>query len=171
MIEEEIMTENSVEEITQESMEAPVEEPASEEPVTVETSTTEEQGVTVNVTIEQPVQSETPAEETLVAGEEIIEETAPAVHTFSILSPDVFEAVQSGDVPATMVDAVTAVLGEYQRMTYTVQEVDTDGNVIATSTEYVSGLAGLDYAWITGAILFGLFIAGCFKLLGGLIRS
>ena len=56
-------------------------------------------------------------------------------------------------------------------MTYTVQEVDTEGNVIATSTEYVPGLAGLDYAWITGAILFGLFITGCFKLLGGLIRS
>lgn len=146
-------------------------EETSQDPITVETLTTEEQGVTVNVTIEQPVQSETTNEETLVEGEETAQEDPPVVRTFSVTSADVLEAVQSGDVPATMVDAVTAVLGDYQRMTYTVQEVDADGNVIATSTEYVPGLAGLDYAWITGAILFGLFIAGCFKLLGGLMRS
>lgn len=146
-------------------------EETSQDPITVETLTTEEQGVTVNVTIEQPVQSETTTEETLVEGEETAQEDPPVVRTFSVTSADVLEVVQSGDVPATMADAVTAVLGDYQRMTYTVQEVDADGNVIATSTEYVPGLAGLDYAWITGAILFGLFIAGCFKLLGGLMRS
>ena len=142
-------------------------EETSQEPITVETLTTEEQGVTVNVTIEQPAQSETSAEETVVESEEAAEETAPVVRTFSIVSAD----AQSDDVASTMADAVTAVLGEYQRMTYTVQEVDADGNVISTSTEYVPGLAGLDYAWIAGAILFGLFIAGCFKLLGGLMRS
>lgn len=138
-----------------------------QEPITIETLTTEEQGVIVNVTIEQPAQSESSAEETLVDVEEVVEETSSVVRTLSVIQAD----AQADGVASTMVDAVTAVLGEYQRMTYTVQEVDVDGNVISTSTEYVPGLAGLDYAWITGAILFGLFIAGCFKLLGGLIRS
>lgn len=72
---------------------------------------------------------------------------------------------------SVMVDVVQDVLGEYQRQTYTVVEVDSEGNVIGTSTEYVPGLAGLDYHWIAGALLFALFITGIFKLLGGLFRQ
>lgn len=158
MTEDEVLVEETTEE-------------AAQEPITVETLTTEEEGVTVNVTISQPVQSDVSADETVeedeAAVEETAEETSTVVRTISVVSAD----AQSDDASSTMADAVTAVLGEYQGKTYTVQEVDADGNVIATSTEYVPGLAGLDYAWIAGAILFGLFIAGCFKLLGGLMRS
>lgn len=70
-----------------------------------------------------------------------------------------------------MADVVVQVLGEYQPKMQTVQELDSAGNVIATSTEYVPGLAGLDYHWITGAVLFIVFLLGIFKLLGGLMRS
>lgn len=36
-----------------------------------------------------------------------------------------------------MDQVVVKVLGEYQRRTMTVQEMDTEGNVLATSTQYV----------------------------------
>ena len=139
----------------------------SSDPVTVETVKSEEEGVTVNVTISQPESSEA----AVVENEETASVDPVGIRTFSVTTPTVLETAQSGDVPQVMADVITSVLGEYQRITYTVEEVDAEGNVIATSTEYVPGLAGLDYAWITGAILFGVFIGACFKLLGGLIRS
>jgi len=138
------------------------------DPVAVETITKEEEGVTVNVTISQP---ETTASEDVVEDEEVVSEDSVSIRTFSVTEPDVLETSQSDDVPTVMADVVVQVLGEYQRQTYTVKEVDADGNVIATSTEYVPGLAGLDYPWIAGAVLFALFLAGIFKLLGGLMRS
>ena len=70
-----------------------------------------------------------------------------------------------------MADVVKGVLGEYQRRTYTVQELDSSGAVVSTSTQFVPGLAGLDYEWITGAVCFVVFLVGIFKLLGGLIRG
>jgi len=138
------------------------------DPVTVETVTKEEEGVTVNVTIAQP---ETPAPEDVVESEEAPVEDLPDTRTYTVASPDVLEAAQSGDGNSVMADVVVSVLGEYQRQTQTVQELDAEGNVIATSTEYVPGLAGLDYPWIAGAVLFTVFLAGIFKLLGGLMRS
>jgi len=166
------------EELQTSSEETPVEligeEIPADDPVSVETMTTEEEGVTVNVTIEQPAAAAAAPEDdeaALVEDGEIAADDPASVRTFSVTSLDVLEDPQSGDVPQVMVDVIESVLGEYQRMTYTVETVDSEGNVIATSTEYVPGLAGLDYAWITGAVLFGMLIAGCFKLLGGLIRS
>ena len=127
-----------------------------------ESGSVQEDGVTVNVTIQQPETSEeeTPAE---------VEEEPTPFRTFSVVSIDLPEHLETA--AATMADAAESVLGEYQRRTYTVQEMDMDGNVLAVSTEYVPGLAGLDYAWIAGAVLFGLFWTGFFKLLGGLLRS
>lgn len=65
---------------------------------------------------------------------------------------------------------VVKILGEYQRKTMTVQELDTDGNVLATSTQYVPGLAGLDWEWIAGAALFALFLLCLMRLIGGLLK-
>lgn len=138
------------------------------DPVTVETITKDEEGVTVNVTISQP---ETAAPADVLEGEETVSEDPVSIRTFSITEPDVLETAQSGDFPSVMADVVVQVLGEYHPKTQTVQEVDAEGNVIATSTEYVPGLAGLDYPWIAGAVLFALFLSGIFKLLGGLMRS
>lgn len=86
-----------------------------------------------------------------------------------VLTPDLYQALVDGE--STMADVIVEVLGEYQPRTYTVDVLDADGNVIATSVQYVDGLAGLDVPWIAGAILFGLFFLGCFRLLGGAIRS
>lgn len=138
------------------------------DPVTVEAITKEDEGVTVNVTISQP---ETVASTDVVEGEETVAEDPVSIRTFSITEPDVLETAQSGDVSSVMADVVVQVLGEYHPKTQTVQEIDTEGNVVATSTEYVPGLAGLDYPWIAGAFLFALFLSGIFKLLGGLMRS
>ena len=164
MTEEEILEETPGEEVVEDPAAAPA------EPVEIETTTTEEEGVTVNVTIQQSAASASPAED-LVEGEEVTTEVIPEPSTFMLTSPVVLADAESGDVPSVMADVVVAVLGEYQRITYTTEEYDTEGNLVSVSTEYVPGLAGLDYAWITGAILFGLLIAGGLKLLGGLIRS
>lgn len=163
---------------------APAEEPAvTEEPAAEELessvpsvsadSTETDKEVTVNVTIQQPetAASEETAPEDLVEDEAVTLEDGQSYRTFSITSPDVLETAQSGDGTSVMADVVVQVLGEYQRKTQTVQELDSSGNVIATSTEYVPGLAGLDYHWIAGAILFTVFLSGIFKLLGGLMRS
>ena len=140
----------------------------TEEPITVETISTEEEGVTVNVTIAQPAAA---SEEALVEDEAAAEEDSAGGGTYTVTSPVVLAAAQSNDNASSMVQVIESVLGEYQRITYTTEEYDADGNLVASTTEYVPGLAGLDYAWIAGAVLFGLVIAGCLKLLGGLIRS
>jgi len=165
------------EELQTSSEETPVEligeEIPADDPVSVETMTTEEEGVTVNVTIEQPAAAAAAPEDdeaALVEDGEIAADDPASVRTFSVTSLDVLEDPQSGDVPQVMVDVIESVLGEYQRMTYTVTVVDSDGTVVGTSTEYVPGLAGLDYCWLAGAALFLVFFTGCFKLLGGLIR-
>ena len=90
--------------------------------------------------------------------------------TFSLTEPDLLASTLSGDDASVMADVIRNVLGEYQRMAYTVTVVDSDGTVIGTSTEYVPGLAGLDYCWLAGAAVFLVFFTGSFKLLGGLIR-
>ena len=66
-----------------------------------------------------------------------------------------------------MDQVVVKVLGEYQRRTMTVQEMDTEGNVLATSTQYVPGL---DWEWIAGAALFGLMILCVMRTIGGLLK-
>lgn len=164
--EEEIPTESIPEEIPAETLpeetimeETPVEDVPAEDPP-VETTEPEDEVNTVEIFAEDVL-------ETVAAGEEDLS----SYRTISLTSIDVLETEQSGDVPSVMAEVIESVLGEYQRMTYTVEEYDAEGNLLGTSTEYVPGLAGLDYAWITGAILFALFIGGIFKLLGGLMRS
>lgn len=140
------------------------------DPVTIDTTTTKEDGVVVNVTIAQPEIPAEPVGEDLEEAESASVENTPLVQTFSVSSPDILYSLEPLDGSAAMADVVTAVLGEYQRQTYTVQQLDAEGNVIATSTEFVPGLAGLDYPWIAGAVLFALFLAGVLRLIGGLIR-
>lgn len=132
------------------------------------------------VPAEDPLPEIIPEDE--VIEDEVLEETVveilsagtedPAGYsTVRVTSIDVLETEQPGDVSNIMVQVIEDVLGEYRRQTYTIEEYNADGDLIGTSTEYVPGLAGLDYAWITGAILFALFVSAFFKLLGGLIRS
>lgn len=151
-----------------ELIQAPVQElPASNS--TGETFTQQEE--TENVTTKQPAEPQETSEEALLESEEIPEEPVQEPSTFTVTSPVVLAAAEPGDGPTVMVDVISSILGDYQRISYTTEEYDTEGNLLSVSTEYVPGLAGLDYTWITGAVLFGLLIAGLLKLLGGLIRS
>lgn len=184
MTENEILEETPVEETVEDPAEAPVEDPVegpveetpvedpTEEPVeeTPVEDPAEGEEVTENDETEQQAAAPSSAE-TLVEDEEITTEVIPEPSTFTVTSPVVLALAEYDDVPTVMADVVSAVLGDYERLTYTTEEYDSSGNLISVSTEYVPGLAGLDYAWITGAILFSLLIAGVLKLLGGLIRS
>lgn len=131
-----------------------------------------DEGVTVNVTISQPEAPAPvePVEEAPVdAGEDTVE-AAPSLQPYTSTAPDVLASPAGVDGSPSMADVVTSLFGEYQRRTYTVTQYDGSGSVIATSTEYVPGLAGLDYAWLSGVALFALLLTGFFKLLGGVFR-
>jgi hypothetical protein len=166
----------TTEEPAAQSAEEPALEP-TEEPTSLaeDTIATEEDTVVSNDTIAQPdTAPDSSSEDDSSSSEEAAassEEDLPVVQSFSTLSPDLLAADASGDGSAAMADVVTAVFGEYLHRTYTVTQYDSTGNVIATSTEYVPGLAGLDYAWIAGVSLFGLVLAGLLRMIGGLLRK
>ena len=65
--------------------------------------------------------------------------------------------------------AVLGLLGSYTPETYTVTTYLPDGSAV-TSTEIVPGLAGLDYEWIAGAVLFTLALYCIFRMIGGIFR-
>lgn len=144
--------------------------------VSADATTSDEGGVTVNVTIQQPSGDETVPEDTASPLEDIPafvpddSEDAAAYRTFTVVSPNDDETVPSSDGSSAMADVVVSVLGEYRRKTQTVTEMDSEGNVLAVSTEIVPGLAGLDYEWIAGAVLFALFLFSLMKLIGGLLK-
>lgn len=117
--------------------------------------------------------AETPAEGDALSPSEAVSpviEMDTSYRTFSVsLLDDVASAPPDGAAD-TMDQVVVKVLGKYQRRTMTVQEMDTEGNVLATSTQYVPGLAGLDWEWIAGAALFGLMILCVMRTIGGLLK-
>ena len=102
----------------------------TEVPVEIETTTSQEEGVTVNVTIQQPSAPQS-GDETLVEGEEITAEIIPEPASFMLTSPVVLADPESGDVPSVMADVVVSVLGEYQRLSYVTEEYDADGNLLS----------------------------------------
>lgn len=65
--------------------------------------------------------------------------------------------------------AMASIFGEYTPLTY---QVDTyvDDVLIASGTEVVPGLAGMDWPWIFGVSLFGVMLFSFFKILGGVWR-
>ena len=65
---------------------------------------------------------------------------------------------------------VNAVFGEYQPRTQTVTEVRSDGTT-TTYTEVVGGLAGLDWYWFGGLLVFSIVLFSFFKLLGTVFKG
>lgn len=63
---------------------------------------------------------------------------------------------------------VSGILGIYSPRTYTTTTY-IDGQTV-TATEIVPGLAGLDWPWLAGAVLFAIMLFCLFKLLGGIWR-
>lgn len=117
--------------------------------------------------------AETPAEGDASSPSEAVSpviEMDTSYRTFSVSSLDDVASAPPDGAADTMDQVVVKVLGKYQRRTMTVQEMDTEGNVLATSTQYVPGLAGLDWEWIAGAALFGLMILCVMRTIGGLLK-
>lgn len=75
----------------------------------------------------------------------------------------------SSDYTSSLMGAIFAVFGEYTPRTYMVTTYLDDGTAV-TSTEIVPGLAGLDYNWIAGVVLFTLSLFCIFRMIGGLFR-
>lgn len=76
--------------------------------------------------------------------------------------------IEDGD--SSLLALVNRVFGDYQPRTQTVTEVYTDGSTV-TYTEPVDGLAGLDYYWLGGVLVFCLVLMSFFKFLGGIFKG
>ena len=67
-------------------------------------------------------------------------------------------------------EAILSIFGRYTPKTQTVTKVLSDGSEV-TYTEYVPGVAGMDFEWIFSAVLFALVIFCVFKMIGGLLNK
>ena len=73
------------------------------------------------------------------------------------------------DAEPTLVSTVTALLGSYTPRTQTVTAYLSDGSTV-TYDEYVQGLAGVDFEWLSGAVLFVVFLWSVLMMFGGLMK-
>jgi len=145
----------------------PVEDPVVEEPAAdpVEDSVVEEPAA-------DPVQD--PVEEDPVDlledpfYDEYEAESFPSYAVMSLNEED--PAVVSDPEERSMKDVVVMVLGEYTPRTQTVTQYLSDGSS-DSYTEIVPGVAGMDWEWISGAVLFGLVLFSFFKFVGVLLRN
>ena len=78
-------------------------------------------------------------------------------------------AEYSSDYSASLMGAIYAVFGEYTPRTYDVTTYLDDGTSV-TSTEIVPGLAGLDYNWLAGVVLFTMVLFCILRMIGGMFR-
>lgn len=74
------------------------------------------------------------------------------------------------DGDGSLLSIVNRVFGDYQPRTQTVTEVMTDGSVV-TYTETIDGLAGLDWYWLGGVLVFSIVLVSFFKFLGGVFKG
>ena len=90
----------------------------------------------------------------------IVEDNSPVIVT----GIDADNAVRSA-----FMSALVAIFGEYTPLTQTVTTYFADGSVVE-SVEYVSGIAGLDWMWIAGVVLFCIVIYCIFRMIGGVLK-
>ena len=64
---------------------------------------------------------------------------------------------------------VADIFGEYQPLTQSVEVAGEDGTV-NTVVEVVPGLAGLDWEWIAGVLLFLVMLRGFLLCVGGVLK-
>lgn len=69
-----------------------------------------------------------------------------------------------------LVSVVNTVFGDYRPRTQTVTEVLSDGSTV-TYTETIEGLAGLDWYWLGGVLIFCIVLLSFFKLLGSVFKG
>jgi len=72
-------------------------------------------------------------------------------------------------VRSAFMSALVSIFGEYTPRTQTVTTYFADGSSIQ-SVEYVQGIAGLDWVWISGVVLFCIVIYCIFRMIGGVLK-
>lgn len=72
-------------------------------------------------------------------------------------------------VRSAFMSALVSIFGEYSPRTQTVTTYFADGSSIQ-SVEYVQGIAGLDWVWISGVVLFCIVIYCIFRMIGGVLK-
>lgn len=77
---------------------------------------------------------------------------------------------QGDAVTPTLAETIRSLFGTYTPRTQTVTTYY-DGQPISTEEQYVPGLAGLDWEWLSGAALFALITFCLFRLLGGILKN
>ena len=85
-------------------------------------------------------------------------------------SPVIVTGTDAGNaVRSAFMSALVAIFGEYTPLTQSVTTYFADGSVVE-SVEYVSGVAGLDWMWIAGVVLFCIVIYCIFRMIGGVLK-
>lgn len=154
-----------------------VEEPAVEEPVTdpvvdsVEDSPVEDPAIEEPASdiVEEVTPEESEEEEVILMG--VLDETDSSIMPYTISElNEVDSEIPSDPENQTMKDVVVMVLGEYSPRTQTVTQYLSDGSS-ESYVEIVPGVAGMDWEWISGAVLFALVLFSFFKFVGVLLRN
>ena len=99
-------------------------------------------------------------------GDTIVNVVSGSEVTSRVVSVDPY-VIEDGD--GSLLALVNSVFGDYQPRTQTVTEVYSDGSIV-TYTEVVDGLAGLDYYWLGGVLVFCIVLWSFFKFLGGIFK-
>ena len=71
----------------------------------------------------------------------------------------------------SMKEVIVQVFGEYTPRTQTVTQYLSDGSVLDTATEIVPGVAGMDWQWISGVVLFSVMLFSFLKMVGVLLKN
>ena len=126
------------------------------------TAETEVDGNNITVNVVMP---DTSADADTAATKSVAEDTqasASSVVTYSLDDA----ASAAGD---SMSQVVTSLFGTYSPKTQTVTEHLSDGTSVSYQ-QYVPGVAGLDWNWLTGVMLFSLCLWSFFRLVGGVLK-
>ena len=140
-------------------------EPAESSPAEV-TTVADENGVIVNVVL--PAADPADQESEAGDGESTSDEFSLLPETAAVTG----DSTSNADAAAPLDGfpaMVVSLFGEYTPKTYSVTTYLSDGSTV-TTTEYVPGLAGLDWPWLAGVVLFALVLWSFFRLLGGVLR-
>lgn len=149
--------------------ETPAGETTTGEETTPEETPVEE---TETTTGEDETEPETTGEDETTTITEEEEEELPVVETYvPTSSPTVYTVVSTNEAEtpdSTLAAYLTDIFGEYTPRTQIVTQSYTDGSMV-TYEEYVPGLAGLDWVWLSSVGLFGLFAYCVLRIVGGIL--
>lgn len=144
-------------------------DPEDEEPAATELPVAEvaqdDRNVIVNVILPADASAADPEE--LPADIQLPADSEPAPSVFTVYALNERSDAPS-DEPALHA-AVVQLFGEYSPRTQTVTQYLDDGSSVSY-TQMVSGVAGLDWEWISEVSLFALVLFSVLRLIGGLLK-